>query len=742
MKTIILTSLKFIAVISIVIACKKDTPNDNNNGGGNPNPDNFSEMVVPASFDYKTSKSINYQFDLANAPLNEKYKVEIYNFRPTAGGNLIKSSFIGKNSQLNGELTIPATLKKLYVVLKAPDKSSSLHILPVNGNSLSYSFGSGKKSIRKTQVVSPNCSSGCDVSYTNHNSNVNINSNDPGTVFCINGGFNNKDLNVNKANVTIRVCGNVNFRNVNLNSGSRMEITDGSVVEFDQLSINGSSGELVIYDADVYIENSFSPGGDVTNHGDLEIEDNFNVNGNASLINNGTLTVGIDLNQNKNLTNNGTIEVGDDLRLNGGSTTINNCKIVIDDDLEVNSALTNNAYMFAGDQFLVNGGANVTLVDGAMIEANRATLNNVVVGTGTTSLIKLFDSNFFGNSLETIINGGGGLSGNLEYCDSDGIETNTGSISNGAVLACNVYIPTSACYPNGNGTPTIADADNDGVADSTDAYPNDPNRAADSYYPSANQTATLAFEDLWPDQGDYDFNDLVLDYRYTLVVNANNEVVDIKGKYVVKAIGGSFKNGFGIQFDFAPSVVTSVSGNRLDQGYANISSNGTESGQSKATIIVFENAFDVLPNPGSPTVNTNPSDPYQTPDTISVTINLGSPQALANLGSFPFNPFIIINQERGKEVHLVDAPATDLATVSYFGTGQDDTNPSNGRYYKSVQNYPWALNIVGGFDYPQEKVDIVEAYTNFAGWAQSGGTQDADWYSDLPGYRDIISIYP
>jgi len=55
------------------------------------------------------------------------------------------------------------------------------------------------------------------------------------------------------------------------------------------------------------------------------------------------------------------------------------------------------------------------------------------------------------------------------------------------------------------------DSDGDGVPNDEDAYPYDTERAFNNFYPSGDY-ASLAFEDLWPGLGDYDFNDLVLDY--------------------------------------------------------------------------------------------------------------------------------------------------------------------------------------------------------------------------------------
>jgi LruC domain-containing protein len=54
---------------------------------------------------------------------------------------------------------------------------------------------------------------------------------------------------------------------------------------------------------------------------------------------------------------------------------------------------------------------------------------------------------------------------------------------------------------------------------------------------------------------------------------------------------------------------------------------------------------------------------------------------------------------------------------------------------------PWAINIVERFDYPIEKVEILNAHLKFAEWAESGGQLYPDWYKDLSGYRDMTKIY-
>jgi LruC domain-containing protein len=301
----------------------------------------------------------------------------------------------------------------------------------------------------------------------------------------------------------------------------------------------------------------------------------------------------------------------------------------------------------------------------------------------------------------------------------------------------------SLLWDNAVVTGPVQDADNDGVNDEEDEYPNDPARAFNIYFPNSEDFATLGFEDNWPGKGDYDFNDLVIDYQYKQVVNSDNELVDLFGKFVVKAIGASYENGFGFQMGANPNDIASVEGNSIQQNYIDIASNGTEANQSKANIIVFDNAFDIIPHPGGGYVgvNTQPDAPYFTADTMEVTVRFTNPVSQNVNGTAPFNPYIIIDQNRGREAHLSDMEPTDLMDVSYFNTADDNSNPEAGRYYKTSVNLPWGISIPVEFAYPIEKIDITQAHLHFGEWAESSGASYGDWYLEKSGYRNDEMIY-
>lgn len=298
-------------------------------------------------------------------------------------------------------------------------------------------------------------------------------------------------------------------------------------------------------------------------------------------------------------------------------------------------------------------------------------------------------------------------------------------------------------YDNVIVTGPVSDSDGDGVDDELDDYPNDPDRAFDVFYPNNEDFGTLAFEDLWPGKGDYDFNDLVIDYQFKQVLNGKNQMVEIFMDYQVRAIGASLINGFGIEIPGTdPSDIASVSGTNYTESYISLNANGTEQSQENAVIILFDNAFSMIDSPtGGFGVNVSPEAPYVEPVMRQLTILFENPVSIRQTGFAPFNPFLIVDKTRGREVHLPGKTPTSLHDASYFGQWFDDSNPAGGKYYQSASNLPWAIDLPVTFDYPVEKVEITDAYLKFADWAESAGDLFPDWYMSETGYRNQSNIY-
>lgn len=284
------------------------------------------------------------------------------------------------------------------------------------------------------------------------------------------------------------------------------------------------------------------------------------------------------------------------------------------------------------------------------------------------------------------------------------------------------------------------DDDGDGVPDDEDDYPDDGDRAFNNYYPAEGVYGTLAFEDNWPSKGDYDFNDIVIDYNFNQVTNASNELVDIHGSFKLRAVGAGYHNGFAVQLPVgAPNYYAF-------NNYGNTTVY-IDNGNTNAVVVLFQDAFDLMQEPpGTPStwINTVETEPYVTPAELEFTYTLGTPLDVTTLTYLPpYNPFIYVNDDRQKEIHLPDyAPTSKMTGSPYWGTADDDSHPATDRYFKTSNNLPWAIHIATSWDYPIEKIQITWAYLKFAAWAESGGTEHTNWYDiAVPGNVSTDNIY-
>jgi LruC domain-containing protein len=264
------------------------------------------------------------------------------------------------------------------------------------------------------------------------------------------------------------------------------------------------------------------------------------------------------------------------------------------------------------------------------------------------------------------------------------------------------------------------DTDGDGITDSNDEFPEDAEKAFEQFTPSKYGWGTVAFEDLWPFMGDYDFNDTAINYRFVAIINSLNEVVELEINFEVTSDGAGLTNAFGIEFEsIAPSQVESVTGTVLTENYINVAPNGVEEGQNRAVVILYDNN-DVMLN--IPT---------------QVIVRFTTPLSVAQLGIAPFNAFLIVDRDRGREIHLPNRLRTSLG-VNSTDTGGVNQDPDGN--YQTDSRLPWAINIVHQFKVPKEKVPVNQAYNFFNAWATSGGTSYNDWYKDNAGYRNVSQL--
>lgn len=227
---------------------------------------------------------------------------------------------------------------------------------------------------------------------------------------------------------------------------------------------------------------------------------------------------------------------------------------------------------------------------------------------------------------------------------------------------------------------------------------------------------TLAFEDLWPSMGDYDLNDLVIDYSCKVYKNTmTNSVYKIENIFTPRHNGGLLQSGFGFQLDgITPSQIHKI--NITGAGSTKyVASNSTESGQTYANFLLFDDIKEVLGKP--------------------ITVTLEVNDLLESAVKPPYNPFIYIESDksRGKELHLPKYYPTDKVDETFLGTIHDASRIEEKLFYvfsRWNNQFPFAINLpsIKDFPIPEEGVRVDEAYPKYRSWVESKGTKDKDWY--------------
>ena len=223
----------------------------------------------------------------------------------------------------------------------------------------------------------------------------------------------------------------------------------------------------------------------------------------------------------------------------------------------------------------------------------------------------------------------------------------------------------------------------------------------------------LAFEDNWPNKGDYDLNDVIVKYNSVLAFNTSNQVLSTEDTFTALWSGASFKNGFAYQMNTDRSNVVTEFENISD------TSQGLDRELAKATVNVFTNALVATEN------NTKTAS-YKIKNTLT------TPVDHETFGVAPYNPFIMVHENLGNnrcEVHLVNYKPTEKADMSLFHTGKDLSSPNSGVYYVAAENYPFAIQLVDAEDFSTTETESVDiTYSDFTKWVKSNGSEYKDWY--------------
>jgi LruC domain-containing protein len=308
---------------------------------------------------------------------------------------------------------------------------------------------------------------------------------------------------------------------------------------------------------------------------------------------------------------------------------------------------------------------------------------------------------------------------------------------NDALFIVQGSVTTALYSPSVPIDPDNPDPDGDGVTGTDDQFPNDPLRAFNTRSPGTG-LYNVAFEDMYPAIGDYDFNDAVVRFSIDTVKNASNDIKELVGTYHLVARGAAFDHAFGVGIDDVPATATGTI--EIDRFSPSNAESNDAAGSIAAALrdlsggnksLRIENLFPSTQATLSPRgiVNTISSTPTSPPASVRVRIVFDTPVSPSQLAAAPFDPYLsVIHGASRYDIHLVGKKA-------FLGRPATLPTETGSSAFVDSTYHPWALLLPDGWRYPLEGVPIggananLRGYPSFDDWRASRGKTNLIWYN-------------
>ena len=227
---------------------------------------------------------------------------------------------------------------------------------------------------------------------------------------------------------------------------------------------------------------------------------------------------------------------------------------------------------------------------------------------------------------------------------------------------------------------------------------------------------TLMFEDMYPQLGDYDFNDFVARYNLRILYKYS------RGKYYahkmcisvqIRAVGGIYK--------YEPYIrLTKVKADNIiiETTEKNVKSIKGPNGEA---IISYKSP---TPPSGYKYYNTEKNEMTKPDKFKEIWITFKNPIEYEDVMDKNYNIDMYIAKENHKqEIHL-------KGYEPVYDQHQD---------YADKNNFVWGIRTWGIFDHAIEGKNFLKAYPQFKGWVTSGGKEYKRWWEEVD-YRYVIFV--
>ena len=277
---------------------------------------------------------------------------------------------------------------------------------------------------------------------------------------------------------------------------------------------------------------------------------------------------------------------------------------------------------------------------------------------------------------------------------------------------------TPTCYSTDKDGDGYESIENGGV----DVDDNNPNVVSRNYPQGQGVFYSLIFEDLWPCQGDYDFNDLIVNYSFDEGRNGNDEITEFDFSFKVPALGGALNN-----FAVLRVMDTDNDASLTRSDSENITVERVHDATNQTTLFYFENLKSFYTSNEAAIVNTREMS-YNSILQLTGTID-GVDGA--------YDIYMLKDGDETAEVHpnVIDGIS---GPSSFFNSSLSGCHEGSVVDFKTDEGFPWGMVVPIEWQWPKEGIDILEAFPDFRTFVETNPS--IDWYSSNNPTRDLSKI--
>lgn len=289
-------------------------------------------------------------------------------------------------------------------------------------------------------------------------------------------------------------------------------------------------------------------------------------------------------------------------------------------------------------------------------------------------------------------------------------------------------------------------------SDSTDGVTIDKSQNRYFYYPSKSDFVLVAAEDQFPNDGDYDFNDLVVAIKYRLHYEGSY-LKGIAGEAYLLNRGGVYNHDFHIRHDI-PGNFSALITNYNHVDGAQVATTTFQPWHSDLDLMLFQDSRQIMASNDACTINEKQftaCDADFLPPKATFQINTDGYYSAPEHFLSGFKYYLVVERDYGGNQEYIEVHMPSVNWSPSFREGRyketlqsklalsedskDQKEFSKLTSYRNSKNYPFVMVMPSSWQFPKENISMHDAYNLFPDFVTSNGQNSTDWWKFPQGLK-------